>query len=116
MNVITDIITTFAIVLMTAFLHKVKSDKDWRKTSQYLLPGAKPVPAAGKYDLYPAFNPGEGQISEGFETLADIISQYTIVLIDGYGGVFYDFFREELNKILIVRGLITVMEEDIRFL
>jgi mannose-6-phosphate isomerase class I len=88
-------------------LNRTDLNKEWRKTSQYLLPLEKPGASAGNYDIYPAFGIGEGRINEGFESLADILSKHTTVIVDGYGGVFYDHFREELDIRLKDLGLKT---------
>ena len=79
----------------------------WRKTGQYLLPERKPLTATGKYDIYPSFKLKEDQISEGFFKLAEIISLYKNVVIEGYAGVFYEFFREQLDMHLNEMDLTT---------
>jgi mannose-6-phosphate isomerase class I len=86
-----------------------KSDlhKQLRKTGQYLLPDKKPSPVAGNYDIYPAFKLKDNQIAKGFNTLAEIASKERMVIFDGYGGVFWDLFREKLDKILNDKGLKT---------
>jgi len=71
---------------------------EYRKSSQHLLPETKPLPGAGKYDIYPAHHLDDGQISEGFESLAKYIGKHTCIIIDGYVGVFYDYFREKLDE------------------
>jgi len=71
---------------------------EYRKSSQHLLPETKPQPGAGKYDIYPAHHLDDGQISEGFESLAKYIGKHTCIIIDGYVGVFYDYFREKLDE------------------
>ncbi len=86
---------------------KINLSREWRKTSQFLLPERKQPPARGRYDIYPAFKTGEGQIAEGFESLAEIVSKFKTVIFDGYGGVFYDLFREGLENELKDRGLKT---------
>ncbi|MBI5009600.1 MAG: class I mannose-6-phosphate isomerase [Bacteroidia bacterium] len=73
--------------------------KEYRKTKQYLLPDNKPSVTKGKYDIYPAFSLEQDLISEGFESLATAILKYKSVIIDGYGGVFFDDFREKLEKV-----------------
>jgi mannose-6-phosphate isomerase class I len=70
----------------------------YRKSSQNLLPESKPQTAAGKYDIYPAHHIADGQISEGFESLANYIGKHNCVMIDGYAGVFYEHFRERLDE------------------
>jgi len=72
----------------------------WRQTEQYLAPLYKPVLSDKEYDLYPAF-PASGELSTGYEALADIIAHHSIVAIDGYVGVFFDQFRKQLDQLLL---------------
>ncbi|HUX96191.1 MAG TPA: class I mannose-6-phosphate isomerase [Bacteroidales bacterium] len=74
--------------------------KDWRKTAQYLLPDIKPETVSGNYDIYPSFKLKDGLISDGFESLAELILQYKNVTIDGYGGVFFDYLKERIDEVL----------------
>jgi mannose-6-phosphate isomerase class I len=77
----------------------------WRKTSQHLLPREhKPLPA-GQYDIYGAFPLAAEQIKLGYAALAEQISQHTLVVIDGYGGVFWQDLREQLSRELAARGI-----------
>lgn len=75
-------------------------NKVWRKTDQYLLPNVKPYHIEGSYDIYPAFKLEDDRIYEGFNSLAEVISKYSIVIFDGYEGVFYYQFRENLDEYL----------------
>ena len=60
-----------------------------RKTSQEFMP-RKPNPTPpGDYDLYPGFPVGSGQILNGFDQLAQYLSGYQHIILDGYGGVFW---------------------------
>ena len=88
-------------------MNSLHSNKSWRKTGQHLLPERKPVTANGKYDIYPSYKLGDNKISEGFQKLAEFISQHKKVVIDGYTGVFYDFFREQLDMHLNEMGITT---------
>lgn len=88
-------------------MNSTDQNPGWRKTGQYLLPERKPSSGEGRYDIYPALNIGEKQIFEGFDSLADILSKYNTVIIDGYGGIFYDNFQQKLNSLLKDRGLRT---------
>jgi mannose-6-phosphate isomerase class I len=81
--------------------------KSGRKTDQHLLPEVKPIPTEGKYDIYPSYKLGDNQIYSGFDSLAEAISEYRVVILDGYIGVFYDRFREKLDESLKKRGLKT---------
>jgi len=80
-------------------------NKVWRKTSQNLLPVKKIIPAPGKYDIYPSFKLDGEKIFEGFGSLASIVMKHKNVIIDGYIGVFFDQFRENLDEILREHGL-----------
>ncbi|MCX6254726.1 MAG: class I mannose-6-phosphate isomerase [Bacteroidia bacterium] len=91
-------------------------NKVWRKTGQYLLPDVKPVPSEGSYDIYPAFKLDENQISEGFESLAEVILKHKTVIIDGYIGVFYDQFCDKLNGYFKKQGIQTSWNSTFGFL
>ena len=81
--------------------------KDWRKTEQYLLPEVKPSSAEGKYDIYPAFKLNDDQISSGFDSLAEVLSDYKIVILDCYAGVFDEHFSKKLDESLKNKGIKT---------
>jgi mannose-6-phosphate isomerase class I len=74
--------------------------KERRKTDQYLLPEMKSVHSGGKYDIYPSFKLDDNQIFLGFKSLAEVILKHKIVIIDGYTGVFFDQFRQNLEDCL----------------
>jgi mannose-6-phosphate isomerase class I len=77
----------------------------WRKTSQRLAPARHTPSAVGHYDLHPGFPVGPGKIGLGFEALADLIAGQTQVILDGYGGVFWEDFRQRLEQVLNARGV-----------
>jgi len=62
------------------------------------LPEIKPWQASGSYDIYPSFKLEDGQIHAGFESLFKIILNHKVIIIDGYNGVFFDHFRENLDS------------------
>lgn len=69
----------------------------WRKTTQELAPAYHiPVPA-GQYDLYPGFPIDPGEIDLGYGALAQRLKDSRTVIVDGYGGVFWESFREALD-------------------
>lgn len=72
-------------------------EKDFRKSSQYLLPVIKPKPASDSYDIYPSFNLNDNLIHPGFDTLAEIFLKHKRIIVDGYIGVLFDHFRENLD-------------------
>jgi len=81
-------------------------NSEWRRTRQFLLPGIKTTPEAGKYDAYPAFKIEGEQIFEGFESLVSIIKKHKTIIIDGYGGNFFDSVQSQLDKCLRAQGKI----------
>ncbi|MEZ3419515.1 MAG: class I mannose-6-phosphate isomerase [Bacteroidales bacterium] len=76
---------------------------DLRKTTQYLLPVEKKE--AEGYDIYPVHDMGEGKIYCDYESLARRIAGSGKVVIDGYVGVRFDIFAEELNKAFASMGV-----------
>lgn len=69
----------------------------WRKSTQELAPAVRPPTPAGQYDIYPAFPLPAGQIHLGFERLAEHLSGYSQVILDGFGGVLWEDFRHRLQ-------------------
>jgi hypothetical protein len=97
-------------------LKKTELQKEWRKTGQYLLPGMKPSFSEGRYDIYPAFKLEDNQISEGFASLARVVSKHRTVTLEGYAGVFYNEFREKIDEHLKALGLKTSWKNTSDFL
>jgi mannose-6-phosphate isomerase class I len=91
-------------------------DKHWRKTDQNLLPDKKNPPSEGRYDIYPSFKLDAGQISAGFESLSEYVIKHKIVILDGYIGVFYDHFRENLDGCLSAKGYKTSWRSSSEFI
>lgn len=71
---------------------------NWRNTSQFLIPAIKPKIENGKYDIYPTHVLKEGKIDKGFESLTNLLTQHHTVLIDGFIGVFFDDFRNNMQE------------------
>lgn len=69
-----------------------------RKTSQPLLPVKKPGLQQGEYDICPTHPAGDQKIFTGYRSLASELSKEPVVIIDGYAGVFFDEFRERLDR------------------
>lgn len=84
-----------------------------RKTTQDLAPLQHKTPQPGQYDIYPAFPAGDGKISVGYRSLAEQIKAHPRVVIDGYGGVFWDQFHASLDRALRQAG-VTASWMDIR--
>ncbi len=74
-----------------------------RKTSQELLPLTTTTADTDIYNIYPSFISGE-KVSTGFDTLAAAIANEKVVIIDGYGGVLWEKFREQLHAALAVEN------------
>jgi mannose-6-phosphate isomerase class I len=74
-----------------------------------LLPQSMKAYPKGAYDCFPAFTPSEGVIKSGYNNLSlEIIDKMKnglrVLMIDGYYGVNWDYFHDELNKSLIKNG------------
>jgi mannose-6-phosphate isomerase class I len=92
-------------------MKKFSSKIAWRKTSQHLLPDARPLPVEGSYDIYPACELDDNRIFDGFEALAELMLKHRQIIIDGYSGVFYGHFREKLDLYLKRLGVRTSWTE-----
>ena len=84
--------------------NKMSTNQLFRKTSQHLLPAIRPAALDGQYDIYPAFLVGPGQIELGFDALAEKLAGIRQVVIDGYPGVLWENFRQQLEATLSRRG------------
>jgi hypothetical protein len=82
-----------------------RSMKIWRKTTQPLMPTVPPSPQTGQYDLYPAHPTGPGKIALNLETLAERLSAYGSVTLDGYVGVFWEDLRDRLAEAFARQGV-----------
>ncbi|PAW92380.1 hypothetical protein CKK33_02270 [Mucilaginibacter sp. MD40] len=78
-----------------------------RKTQQYLMPARLTGDSVqhNGYDIYPVAPLGAGKIFTGFDTLAAYIIKSKTVLIDGFGGVFWDKVQQELQSCFNDKGL-----------
>lgn len=76
-----------------------------RKSSQVVLPVHKPETGKNQYDIYPAHDLGQGKIASDFRSLARRIAGKKKVTIDGYVGVRFDLFVNELNRALCDEGI-----------
>ncbi len=77
----------------------------WRKSSQFIMPAEKQKGEIGRYSLYPSHSVGEAKIHKGFESLFTEIKHQKTIIIDGYIGVFFENFREQLQKYFDENGL-----------
>lgn len=69
-----------------------------RSTSQFLMPFKKNGPKASGYDIYPTLKLEAGLISTDLGLLAELIVKQKVVIIDGYAGVFFESFRNKLDR------------------
>lgn len=76
-----------------------------RQTTQDLMPACADSAPPGQYDIYPAFPIGEGKIGKGFTRLADHLAGHRHVVIDGFGGVLWEPFQQQLDASLRSLGL-----------
>ncbi len=83
---------------------QLTSSENWRKSTQELTPTQKQSNLKGEYDLYPAFEVEEGVIDRGFTAIANQIKAHNQVVIDGYIGVFWQDFRNQLDEALRLMG------------
>lgn len=70
-----------------------------RKTTQYLLPLTAAVKSHKGYNVFPSYQSGRA-VYNGFDSLAKKISNEKTVVIDGFGGVLWENFREQLQLAL----------------
>lgn len=59
----------------------------------------------GTYNLYPHFPIDDGKIERGYDVIAESFAQYSCIVIDGYIGVFWDHFKEQIQDELYKLGL-----------
>lgn len=71
--------------------------KTFRKTTQPLLPVSKQQNDG--YAVFPSYQ-SAFPVYKGFESLAEKIGNEKIVVIDGYVGVLWEYFREQLHAAL----------------
>ncbi|MFT3844480.1 MAG: ROK family protein [Lacibacter sp.] len=70
--------------------------KSLRKTTQPLLPLSKKDSADAGYNIYPSYQ-SAAFVYNGFDSLAAKMVNEKTVVIDGYGGVLWEQFREQLH-------------------
>src|SRR5688572_6763401 len=78
---------------------------DYRKTSQPLLPKNHQPGTSGEYDLYPTYPLGDGKIKHGFPHLASQLIGHSKIAIDGYVGVLWENFQNQLDQALHDQGV-----------
>lgn len=70
----------------------------YRKTPQPLLPKIKPDIPDDVPNIYPTYQIVNGNIHQGYDSLAQKMMKQSIVLIDGYGGILWDRLRKSLEQ------------------
>lgn len=75
-----------------------------RKTTQLLAPIEHTPLPSGQYDIYPGFPVGAGKIEMGYSALAEKLAGQKTVILEGYGGVFWDEVRSELEQAFVQLG------------
>ncbi|MRR22846.1 hypothetical protein EG830_07685, partial [bacterium] len=71
---------------------------------QQPVPLRKPSPADG-YDIWPAFRLDEGLIHAGYRSLAERMLTQAAVTFDGYAGVSWNRFKDELMTVAGEKGI-----------
>jgi len=79
------------------------------------LPRRKP-PKGDGYDIYPSFRLGDGLIHAGYHTLAEMILCNNSVIFDGYTGVFWGRFEDEIMAVAEKKGIRVKWIQTDRFL
>lgn len=79
--------------------------QSWRSTSQNLMPIEHTQTLEGEYDLYPVHSLSNGEISVGYDALAKVLMSKKHIVIDGYGGVFWENVRINLDKAIKDKGV-----------
>lgn len=79
-------------------------NNEWRRNNQKPLPPRKEYSGSGKYDIYPSFIIPDNKIFEGYESLAREICRHKTVIVDGYGGVYFNYFKKRIDALLKSNG------------
>ncbi len=74
-----------------------------RRTSQALLPASSSPHLPEGYNIYPSFH-SEQPVYHGYPSLANLIADERLVIIDGYGGALWERFRSDLHTVLQNKG------------
>jgi len=75
----------------------MKTQAAYRKTTQDLMPAATSGIAPGEYNIYPSFPIENGKIWIGYREFAEKIRSASVVILDGFPGVLWEFLRELLT-------------------
>ena len=83
----------------------MKPQDAFRKTTQYLMPAETSPTVSGEYNIYPGFPIKDGKIWCGYRALAEKIRSASVVIMDGFPGVLWNNFREQLASELGTLGV-----------
>ncbi|MFV8346996.1 ROK family protein [Flavobacterium sp. ZB4P13] len=97
------ILTGAAIIADKKNIKIANNNQPKRKTTQPVLPLKSIVTSNSGYDVFPSFH-SDSPVYVGFDTLADKIVQEKIIILDGFGGVLWESFREQLHKSLLAKN------------
>lgn len=75
-----------------------------RRTNQPLLPAKSSEEPAQGYRIFPTFPLPSEQIHLGFEGLAQALLEHSVVALDGFSGVSWQWVQRELERQFTVRG------------
>jgi mannose-6-phosphate isomerase class I len=95
------------------------NEQQLRKSSQFLMPArlkATPEQPEQPYNIYPVCSIGGNKIFNGYHSLAYWIIQQKTVVIDGYGGVFWDAIKSAIHQQITAAGLTLNWIETAAFL
>ena len=70
------------------------------------MPAVKQASGPGAYDIYPTHHIGENRVFSGFDSLAERLRLQSVVIIDGYSGVYFEDFKIGLNDAFHNLGII----------
>jgi predicted NBD/HSP70 family sugar kinase/mannose-6-phosphate isomerase class I len=85
-------------------LQMEKSIQSKRKTTQPLLPLNAVVKSNAEYNVFPSFHTNS-EVLVGFDSLANAIAKQKTVVVDGFGGVLWENFRNHLNSALTEKNI-----------
>ncbi len=80
-------------------------NRNFRKSSQFVMPPHKPETKSDCYDIYPTFLLQHGKVYRGMQSLVKLIESYPVVVIDGYIGILWNELKQEMDTALLTRGL-----------
>lgn len=92
--------TEHCILTGAAMAPYASDSTDIRHTTQPLLPVSTGNTDEDRYTVFPSFHTGHA-IEEGYASLAALIKDEQLIIIDGYQGVLWEQFRTALHQALL---------------